>query len=212
MKKISQAIDLSSLSGQEDGIHIEGNKIHSDDLNKQLRWAFQQINQMDWEKIQGEIKSSLQQLKIEQLTQEAKHQLLSEVAVNLSKVTEKLRKQNADVVEEKMQQELQMDRMAPPEKVKELTNPLVKAQQVWQILQQVSGRTPHDIFSFQTQPKAGKKNAATAREMNEVKILIRQKQLNNPTKALHLFQFSVNDKSAVLGGTSIINVELTDVP
>lgn len=84
--KLSPLINVQNFLSQNMNLNIDFSKVDMGKLNENLKQAYQQINTVDWKKVQNEINKSFSKMKPDRLSQKEEEAFYNEKAKTLSKL------------------------------------------------------------------------------------------------------------------------------
>lgn len=226
--KLPQSINIENFPFQDTNFKIDLSKIDISQLNENLKQAYKEINNINWNEVQNNIRESFSQINASNLPIKEQARLFVEKANEFSKFKKDKEKLDKVYLIRKFNKEIKLQDSLQSTIMKLVYDNNERIQREYEKVQNqyAEGLRNNSHFTYNSTQKSEKntnndpfvsiggnnKLPATA-ESKTIKIVI--KHSPKPVNGLHpkkFLQFSLDSDTRKPTHRNVINVELTDLP
>ena len=229
--KLPQSISIKNFPFQQGDFKIDLSKINVDELNESLKQAYKEINNINWNEVQNNIRESLSKIQPPGFPHQRQARFFMENARKFSKLKDDKERLGKLYLIDHLNKEIQLQDSLNSTLMKLIDS---KAERVQRKYQMVQDRYPKEMslnnryykYSVNTtsSPEDETDNNAllsvnesdnlfSTSDSKKIKLVVRSSdKANVAIKPRKFLQFSFDTNTKKPGHQKVINVEITDLP
>jgi beta-lactamase regulating signal transducer with metallopeptidase domain len=224
--KLPQSINIKNFPFQNADFNIDLSKIDMSKLNENLKQAYKEINNINWNKVQNDIRESFSKMKVNNFPSKEQAEFFIEKAKEFSKI--RVDKQKFDIrsLTEKMTKEIQLQDSPNAKTLVLVYENNARIQREYRRVQNQYAENVRDnsYFIYNTNKSTGNNtednttvcvngnNNLSTLESKNIKISVKHFRKPNDIHQKKFLQFSFNNDTKKTGQENVVNVEVSDLP
>lgn len=224
--KLPQFINIKNFPFQNADFNIDLSKIDMSQLNENLKQAYKEINDIDWNKVQNNIRESFSKMKVPDFPSKEQSQFLIDKAKEFSKIQGEKQMFDTRFLIKKLNKEIQLQDSLNSKRMIFVYNKSARIQREYQRLQnQYNEDMRNNTYVDYSTDKPSEKhtedntivsvngyNSLSTLETKNIKISVKRSSKPNDIHQKKFLQFSFDNDTKKPGHQNMINVKVTDLP
>jgi beta-lactamase regulating signal transducer with metallopeptidase domain len=224
--KFPQSINIKNFFFQNTDFNIDLSKIDMSELNENLKQAYKEINDVNWNKVQNDIRESFSKLKITNFPSKGQAEFLIEKAKEFSKIRVDKQQRDTRSLTEKIAKEIQLQDSLNAKALVLVYENTARIQREYRRVQNQYAENDRNnsYFIYNTNKSYGNNtdenatvcvsgnNNLSPLESKNIKISVKHFRKPAYIHQKKILQFSFDNETKKPGQENVINVEVNDLP